>query len=40
MGEGDCVQELNLDKRIFWINIEVYVDHNVKNDNQAEDYEI
>ena len=35
--EGNCVQELDLNQRVFWINVEVYIYHDVEDDDQAED---
>ena len=40
MWEGDIVKELYLDQWILWVNVEVDVDHNVKDNHQAEDDDI
>ena len=40
MWEGDCVEELDLDQRIVGVQIEINVDHDVEDDNQAEDHKV
>lgn len=37
MGERDGVQELNLNERVLWIDVEVDIDHDVEDDNEGED---
>ena len=40
MRKSDRVQELDLDERILWVDIEVDVDHNVEDDHQGEDHNV
>ena len=37
MGEGDRVQELDLDQRVLRVDVEVYVYHDVEDDDQGKD---
>ena len=40
MREGDGVQELDLNQRVLWVDIEVDVHHDIEDDNKGEDHDV
>ena len=40
MRERDGIEELDLNERVLWVNIEVNVDHDVENANEGEDDDV
>ena len=40
MREGDRVQELDLNKRVVRVEIEINIDHDIEDDDEAENDEV